>query len=100
VRGDHHFHALAGKRTARRQSLIQNTGQRVDVGCGRHGFVEESLGRHEGEGADVGARHSQPGFTLRLGDAEIDQVCEIGRCDDDVLRFHVAMDQPLVVRRV
>lgn len=40
------------------------------------------------------------GFAFGLGDAKVHQVCEIVWRDDDVVRFDIAMDQPVGRRGV
>ena len=82
------------KRLAARQRFVENTCQRVDVDRRCRRLLAEPLRRHVIEAADVIARHCQPGVTASFGDAEVHQVREIVRRDNDVLRLDVAMDQP------
>ena len=52
------------------------------------------------DGADRSPRGRQPGVAPGFGDAEVDQVGEVGRGDDDVVRLDVAMHQPLGMCRI
>ena len=59
--------------------------------------VVESLRRHICERADLRACHRQPGIALRLSNAEVDEISEVGQCHDDVLRLDISVDQALIM---
>ena len=77
-----------------RQTLEEHARQRVDVGARVDGVVLEPFGRHVGDGADGAARTRQRRVVGAARDAEVDEVGEIRRRDEDVRRFDVAMDEP------
>ena len=96
--GDDVLKAIAGIRGGSGQGFVQDASQRINVGRRRGRLAREPFGGHIREGADRATGGREPGVTVRLGDAEIDQIGEVGRGNDDVLGFDIAMDQPLGVR--
>ena len=100
VRGNRSFVVIIRKRHPARKRFVQNTCQRIDVYGRGDVTLRKTLGRHIGPRSDRGADRREAGVVDRFGDAEIDQVSEIARCDDDVLRLDITMNQPFGVCRV
>lgn len=94
------FQIVAGERGVTGQRLVQHAGQRVGVDRRGHRLAREPFGRHVIHGADTRSFCGQPTVALALGDTEVDEVGEIGRGDNDVLRLDVAVDQPGGMGRV
>ena len=100
MRSNDRFRGIGRKRHLTRKRLVQNTCQGVDVYRRGDLLVGKPFGRHVGPGTDLGTGRREAGIAHHFGDAEIDQVSEIGWRDNDVLRLDIAMNQALGVRRV
>jgi len=105
----------AGERAAAREHLVEHASERPDVGplvdrlsarlLGAHvgGSPDDASGfsRVETERRGVEASFVDPGVRIdRLRDAEVEHLHDTGRCDQDVGRLQVAVDDAAFVRRL
>jgi hypothetical protein len=82
------------------QALVQHTGERIDVDARGDGAFEESFRGHIRQGSD---RHSDGSNLLRpsiFRDSEVHEISEVVPRDEDVRRFDVTVNEPVIVRCV
>ena len=94
------FRGIDLKRHLTRKRLVENTCQGVYVYRRGDLLVGKPFRRHVRPGTNLGTGRREAGIAHHFGDAEIDQVGEIGWRDNDVLRLDITMDKALGVRRV
>lgn len=92
--------AVAGERPLTRQRLVEDAGERVDVGTlvGLPGV--QTLRRHVRPRADDHSAARETGVAGRAREPEVDQIYEVVPCDKDIRRLDIAVHQPRFVSGV
>ena len=89
---------LAGERDVARQQLPEDDAERVDVGRGRDGLAARLLRREVLAGAEHRAGLRDAVLDVeRARDAEVGHLHLALAAEEDVLRLHVAVDEPVLV---
>ncbi len=90
----HHADLVTLVRRISGQALVEHARQRIDVGPIGDFALGEPLRGHVLEGAHRGADLRQLFVGGGAGDPEVDEIGEVVPADQNVLRFHVAMQSP------
>jgi len=85
-------------RWSAREQLVEHGAERVDVGRGGHVLAEGLLRGEVGRGAQNGADLSECGRLRRTRDPEVGDLERAVAPQQEVLRLHVAVDEPRLVR--
>jgi hypothetical protein len=97
---DQILETVPGEGTVSGQRFVEHARQRVHVDRRGGVLLVEPFRRHVIDGADGSPGGRQPGVAPGFGDAEVNEVGEIGLGDDDVVRLDVSMHQPLGMCRI
>ena len=93
---EHRGLGLVRERHLAGQRLVEHGGERVEVAGRADGLTADLLRRRVVEGAEVLARQRRAAVAGALRQPEVGQVGAVA-VDEDVLRLHVAVDEPRAV---